>query len=94
MCSTLTEPLLVCVEVATPAILELRRSEVEDDKRVLDIVVGERRVIDMMEEEKIALDIMEGETIQLECEGRGGYPAPEILWNFPGQEGVRGNQVR
>ena len=44
-------------------------------------------------EESSTLDLMEGETVQMECAGKEAYPAPSFLWNLPGQEGVRGNEV-
>ena len=45
-------------------------------------------------EDRRVLDMVEGETVQMECEGRGAYPAPDFLWNLPDQEDVRGNEVK
>ena len=54
-------------------------------------ILGLKRTGD--EEKTKVLDLMEGETVQLECLGKGGYPAPDFLWNLPGQKGVMGNEV-
>ena len=39
------------------------------------------------------LEMVEGEMVQLECEGRGAYPAVEFEWEYPGIHTVRDNMT-
>ena len=40
------------------------------------------------------LEMVEGEVVELECEGRGGYPATEFTWEYPGVETVLATEVQ